>query len=116
MEQVKEDVIRMIQSLPDDCTLEDIQYHLQVRAKIERGLKAIEEGDFVSQAEAENRIQEWLNGGEDGFSQLRPDELNFVRQRVDQAYLSSERGESVEGAEFLIRLRKELESRAAQAS
>jgi hypothetical protein len=28
MNSVKEDVMRMIQALPDDCTLEQIQYHL----------------------------------------------------------------------------------------
>lgn len=60
MSPVKESVIRMVQSLPDDCTIEDIQYHLYVREKVETGLSAIEEGRVVSQEEAERRINEWL--------------------------------------------------------
>ena len=36
MSHVKQDILRLLQSLPDDCTLEEIQYHLYVRQKIER--------------------------------------------------------------------------------
>jgi predicted transcriptional regulator len=60
MTELKEKVIAMIRELPDDCTLEDIHYHLYVRAKVERGLKAIDEGRVVSQEEAEQRVREWL--------------------------------------------------------
>jgi predicted transcriptional regulator len=60
MSPVKESVIRLIQALPDDCTVEDIQYHLYVREKVEAGLLAVDEGRVVSQAEAEQRINEWL--------------------------------------------------------
>ena len=59
MSSVKEEVIRLIQSLPDDCTLKDIQYHLYVRAKVERGLQAVNDGRVVPQEEAERRIREW---------------------------------------------------------
>jgi predicted transcriptional regulator len=61
MSPIKEAVIQMVQSLPDDCTIEDIQYHLYIREKVERGVKAIEEGDVVSEEEADRRIQEWLD-------------------------------------------------------
>jgi predicted transcriptional regulator len=60
MSELKEEVIALIRGLPDDCSLEDIHYHLYVRAKIERGLRAIEDGHVVSQEEAEARVQEWL--------------------------------------------------------
>jgi predicted transcriptional regulator len=59
MSAVKDQAIRIIQSLPDDCTFEDIQYHLEVRHKVERGLRAAEEGRIVSQEEAERRVAEW---------------------------------------------------------
>ena len=36
---IKEQAIELIRTLPDDCTLEDIQYHLYVRAKVENGIK-----------------------------------------------------------------------------
>ncbi len=57
---VKEQAIELIKSLPDDCTLEEIQYHLYVREKVEKGIKAIDEGRFVSQEEAEKRVREGL--------------------------------------------------------
>lgn len=57
---VKDEVIRMIQRLPDDCTLEDIQYHLFVRAKVERVLETLEDGKGLPQAEAEETMEEWL--------------------------------------------------------
>jgi predicted transcriptional regulator len=60
MSPVKEAAIRLIQSLPEDCTFEDIQYHLYVREKVERGLQAVETGDVVSEEEADRRITQWL--------------------------------------------------------
>jgi predicted transcriptional regulator len=57
---LKEQAIELIKSLPDDCTLEDIQYHLYVRAKVERGIKAIDEGLVVTQEEAEKKVKEWV--------------------------------------------------------
>lgn len=60
MSVAKEKAIRLIQSLPDDCTLEDIQYHLYVREKVERGIRAMDEGRVVSQEEAERRVTEWV--------------------------------------------------------
>lgn len=38
MESAKQKVITLLNQLPDDCTFEDIQYHLYVMQKIERGL------------------------------------------------------------------------------
>jgi predicted transcriptional regulator len=59
MSAVKEKAMQVIQSLPDDCTMEDIQYHLYVRDKVERGLQAIVDGRIVPQEDAERRIREW---------------------------------------------------------
>jgi predicted transcriptional regulator len=60
MENVKEKAIELIKSLPDDCTLEEIQYHLYVCEKIERGLRDIEAGRVVSQEEAERQLDQWF--------------------------------------------------------
>ena len=60
MSAIKEQAIKIIESLPENCTLEDIQYHLYVREKVERGIKAIDEGQTVSQEEAEKKVREWL--------------------------------------------------------
>jgi predicted transcriptional regulator len=60
MSHVKEQVIELIKSLPEDSTLEDIHYHLYVREKVEHGLKAIDEGRVISQEDAEKRVEGWL--------------------------------------------------------
>jgi len=40
--------------------LEDIQYHLYVMEKIQRGLQRANDEDTVSQTEVEQRFGEWL--------------------------------------------------------
>jgi len=60
MSPLKQQVIELINGLPDDCTLEDILYHLYVREKIEAGIKAVEEGRTLSQEEVEERTRQWL--------------------------------------------------------
>ena len=60
MRTAKEEVRRMLEQIPDDATFEDIQYHIYVREKIERGLKDIQEGHLLSQEEIEQRMSKWL--------------------------------------------------------
>ena len=59
METAKEDVRRMLESLPDDATLEDIQYRIYVRQAIAAGLRDIDQGRVVSQQEVERRMSRW---------------------------------------------------------
>jgi predicted transcriptional regulator len=58
---VKEQVKRMLDNLPDTVTYEDIQYHLFVREKIERGLQELAEGKFVPEEEMEKLFDQWLS-------------------------------------------------------
>jgi hypothetical protein len=44
MQTPKKEVMEILKALPDNSTLEVIQYHLYVRQKIERGIKDIEQG------------------------------------------------------------------------
>jgi len=60
MSTAKEEVRKMLDQLPDDASFEDIQYHIYVREKIERGLKDIKEGRVLSQEEVEQRMSKWL--------------------------------------------------------
>jgi predicted transcriptional regulator len=50
-----------LDQIPGDAAFEDIQYHIYVREKIERGLKDVEEGRVVSAQEMDRRIQKWLD-------------------------------------------------------
>jgi len=56
METVKEEVRRILDLLPDDATLEDVQYRIYVRQAIAAGLRDVDEGRVVSQEEVERRM------------------------------------------------------------
>ena len=62
MSSVKQAAIKLIQSLPENVTFEDIRYHLYVWQKVEAGIKAIDMGHVVSEKEADSRITGWLDG------------------------------------------------------
>jgi hypothetical protein len=49
MESAKEEAIQLIRRLPDDTTLEEIQYHLYVQQKVRRGMQDVEKGKVYSQ-------------------------------------------------------------------
>ncbi len=60
MSTAKEEVQSLLSKLPDDCSLEDIQYHLYVIEKVQNGLEAAESQGTVSQEEVEKRFSKWL--------------------------------------------------------
>ena len=60
MKSAKEEVRELLDQLPEDSSLEDIQYHIYVRQKIQRGLDCLPEGKLISQAEVEKRMSRWL--------------------------------------------------------
>ena len=60
MANAKKSVRDVLDELPEDATLEDIQYHIYVREKIERGLKDIAQGRVLSQEDVERRMAKWL--------------------------------------------------------
>ena len=55
----KEEVRHLLDQLPDDVSLEQIQYHIYVQQKIDHGIEASDRGDFISDEEIERRIQQW---------------------------------------------------------
>ena len=60
MQTAKQEVKEILTHLPEDCTLEDIQYHLYVLQKIQRGLDDARNGRVYSQEEIETRMSKWL--------------------------------------------------------
>jgi len=56
----KEEIRKMLDKIPDDASLEDIQYHIYVRQKVEHGLKDVKDGRTISQEEIERRMSKWL--------------------------------------------------------
>ncbi len=59
MSTAKNEVQTLLDKLPDDCTLEDIQYHLYVVEKVRRGIDRAQGEGTVSQQEAEERLGKW---------------------------------------------------------
>ncbi|MBP6724470.1 MAG: hypothetical protein ACRCVD_08050 [Halioglobus sp.] len=60
MQTAKQDVEQLLNQLPDDSTLEDIQYHLYVLEKIKRGQLSIADGKRYSAQEARERLSRWI--------------------------------------------------------
>lgn len=56
----KSEVFNLLQQLPENSTLEDIQYHLYVLEKIKHGRADVTAGKALSQAELEAKSQKWL--------------------------------------------------------
>ncbi len=61
MVTAKEEVEQLLGKLPNDCSLEDIQYHLFVLEKVRNGLKSADTDGSVPQDKAEERLSKWLN-------------------------------------------------------
>ena len=59
MSNAKEEVKSMLEKLPDDCSLEDIQYHLYVVEKIHRGIDRAEKEGMLSREDVEEKMNKW---------------------------------------------------------
>jgi hypothetical protein len=57
MNTAKDDVRQLLDSLPEDCSLEDIQYHLYVVEKVQRGSRRAEVEGSLSQQEVERKLE-----------------------------------------------------------
>lgn len=56
----KDEVSLLLDKLPNDASYEDIQYHLYVLEKVQRGLKRAEAEGAVSHQDAKARLGKWL--------------------------------------------------------
>jgi len=59
MGSAKDEVRRILEQIPDNASFEDIQYHIYVREKIDRGLEDVEQGRVIGQEEVESRMRRW---------------------------------------------------------
>lgn len=58
---VKEEVIQMIKSLPDEVTIDDIMAELYFKIQFDAGLRELDEGKGISHEEVEKRMSKWLS-------------------------------------------------------
>ncbi|MEW6378666.1 MAG: hypothetical protein AB1611_03540 [bacterium] len=60
MAVVKEEVIKMIQNMPKDTSIEDIMAELYFRYQVDEGLKQLDEDKGIPHEEVEKRMERWL--------------------------------------------------------
>ncbi|MCL0105753.1 hypothetical protein M1N60_00450 [Thermodesulfovibrionales bacterium] len=60
MAGVKEQVIQMIQSLPDEVTVDNIMAEFYFKMQVDAGLKELDEGKGIPHEEVEKRMSKWL--------------------------------------------------------
>jgi predicted transcriptional regulator len=60
MTNTKQVVQDVLDKLPDDCSIADVQYQLYVVDTLRRRLEQADQGDFVSHEEVKQRMEKWL--------------------------------------------------------
>lgn len=61
MATAKQDARKILDNLPEEASLEDIQYHLYVLQRVKRGREDVEAGRVVPHDEIEQRLAKWLD-------------------------------------------------------
>jgi predicted transcriptional regulator len=60
MQHVKEEMRHILEQLPDNATWDDVQYHIYVRQKIDRGLDDVARGRLLTEEDFDRRMRRWL--------------------------------------------------------
>lgn len=60
MSTPKQQVESLLHKLPENCSLEDIQYHLYVLDKVRHSLEEAKQQGTISQDDVEKRLSQWL--------------------------------------------------------
>ena len=56
----KQQILKVIEDLPDDASVEDAIDRLYLLYKIDKGIRQADRGELVSQDEARQRMAKWL--------------------------------------------------------
>jgi len=60
MNTAKEQVKSLLTNLSDNCSIEDVQYHLYVAQKIKKSLYRAENEGTLSQQQVEEKLGKWI--------------------------------------------------------
>jgi len=60
MSAVKEQVMKMIENMPSEASVEDIMAELYFRYQVDEGLKELDEGRGIPHEEVKERMANWL--------------------------------------------------------
>ncbi|MFC1670745.1 hypothetical protein ACFL20_10155 [Spirochaetota bacterium] len=60
MSKLKEQVIEIINKLPEESTIDDIMVELHFKSQVDQGLKELDEGKGIPHEQMKNRVSQWL--------------------------------------------------------
>jgi hypothetical protein len=60
MSKIKEEVIEMINNLPDEVGYDEIMAEIYFRQKVDRSMMQTEEGKVISHEETKKRMSKWI--------------------------------------------------------
>ena len=60
MSAIRDEVTSLLDRLPSDASIEDVQYHLYVIDKVRKGLASVERDGGLTQGQVEARLSKWL--------------------------------------------------------
>ncbi len=66
MDETKTKVRALLDRLPDDCSLDDVLYHLYVVQKVEQGLVDADEGRLIPHEQIAKELRRKWQTGRDG--------------------------------------------------
>ena len=58
--RIKQEIISMINNLPDECDYDDIMAEIYFKQKVDQGLKDIKDGNVISHEDAKKRLSKWI--------------------------------------------------------
>jgi predicted transcriptional regulator len=60
LSEIKQQSIELIQSLPDDVTIDNIIEELCFKMQVDKGLEELNEGKGIDHEEVERRMSKWI--------------------------------------------------------
>ena len=60
MSKIKEEVIKMINDLPDEVGYDEIMAEIYFKQKVDKSLTQVKEGKTISHQEAKKRMSKWI--------------------------------------------------------
>lgn len=60
MAGIKQEIMELVQSLPETATLDDFMAELYFKIQVDAGLEELDEGAGIAHEEVEKRLGKWL--------------------------------------------------------
>ena len=57
---LKNNILKVVQDLPEETSIEEAMEHLLVLSKIEKGIQQADSGKVKTHSQAEKRMEKWL--------------------------------------------------------